>query len=107
MTIRKIASESLEFVQVSVQTGGQDPTAGTVSIGFSSTDTAPTVWTSGTWEAAETVKVGEGYAAVWVARFLIGPTALVLAEGTHIPWVKVVAGSQSIVRRTDDEIVVF
>lgn len=107
MTVREIPSESTEFVQVAVQTGGDDPTAGTVSIGFSSTDTAPTSWTAGTWEGVETVKVGEGYTAVYIARFLIGPSGLLLAEGTYRPWVKVVALGQSIIRRTDDEIVVI
>lgn len=107
MTTREIASESLEFVQLAVQTGGDDPTGGTVSIGFSNTDTAPTAWTAGEWEDTATVKIGDGYAAAYIARFLVGPAALELEEGIYRPWVKVVANGQSIVRRTDDEIVVF
>jgi hypothetical protein len=107
MTIREIASESVEFVQMAVQTGGEDPTAGTVSIGFSDTDTAPTTWTLGEWEGVATVKVGDGYTAAYIARFLIGPSALSLAEGTYHPWAKVVANGQSIIRQTDDQIIVF
>jgi hypothetical protein len=107
MTTREIPSESLEFVQVAVQTGGDDPTGGTPSIGFSDTDDAPTVWTAGNWEGVETVKVGDGYTAAYIARFLIGPAGLSLAEGSYRPWVKVVDAGQAIVRRTDDEIVVF
>lgn len=107
MTTRRIASESLEYIMLAVQTGGDDPSGGIPSIGFSSNDDAPSTWTVGTWDSPETVKVGEGYTAVWVAKFLVGPGALALAEGNYRPWVKVVAGSQQIVRRTDDEIVVF
>ena len=107
MTTRRIASESLADGLLAVQTGGTAPTSGTPSIGFSANDDAPTVWTDGVWDGNETVKVGDGYTAVWVAKFLVGPGALVLAEGTHIPWIKVGAGVQQIVRRTEDQIVVF
>jgi hypothetical protein len=103
VTTRSIASESTETVRIAIQ-AASDPTAETVSIGFSDTDDAPSVWTPGAWAAdPEVVRIGVGYTQAWVAEFSIGPAGLVLAEGSHRPWTKVGLS----IRRTDDEIVIF
>lgn len=102
MTVRTIASESTEAVRVAIQAAA-DPTAEVVSIGFSDTDDAPTIWHVGAWAGQEVVPIGAGYSRAWVAEFSIGPAGFPLAEGSHRPWTKVGLA----IRQTDDEIVVF
>lgn len=105
MADRVIPSGSIEFVEIVVG-ASVDPTAGTVEIGFGATE--PAAWVAGTWTGEErVVSDGSGYSSGWVSRFLFGTGALDLAVGDYEPWVRVVAGVESIIRKTPDVLTVI
>lgn len=106
MTVRSIASESVEYAEIAVQ-ASTDPTAGDVAIGFSATADAPATWHDGEWTGdLQTVQIGFGFGQAWIARFLIGTGTLDLAEGEYTPWIRVINGAETVIRSTDDRLVI-
>lgn len=99
----RISSLSKEYVRIPVAALNDagvltDPTANTVAIAFTAgEDTEPTSFTAAAWETSESVQVdvgGQLVATPYKARILVGPGALVLADGEYTAWVKVTSGAE-------------
>lgn len=99
----RIPSLSKVYVRIPVATLDDvgalvDPTANVVTIAFTAgEDTEPTAFNAATWETSENVQVEVGGSLVdtpYKARLLVGPGALVLADGEYTAWVKIAAGSE-------------
>lgn len=94
LTIR-LSSLSLEYVKVPVvatEDGGEiDPTAYDVEMAFMPEgEPEEADWASGDWETAGTR---------YLARCLVGPTGVILADGTYNIWLRITGSPEVPVKR--------
>lgn len=93
LQISVLATEYVKTQVTGVVDGATvNPTSGTVSMAFSTigSDPANADWKSGSWETR---------ASKYFARCLVGPGGVgALAKGVYEVWVKIVYGSETVVK---------
>lgn len=91
-------SQSTEYIRVPVTATWAraviDPTFGTVEMAFM----VAGVPGSGDWKAAEWEKDIGLSPPVYYARLLVGPVGTTLAAGTYTVWVRIIYGTEHVIR---------